>query len=329
MKKNRLIPKIAGETREDHIPLMFDESMELLLDYIETHEEIEKISRCNFFTSIDNKQPIMQTKGMKGGRVYLPYAFTEQGVYMLMTILHGDLATKQSRALIMLFKSMKDYIFQGQTILAHQDNLKIIDQIIKHAEDITEVKHKISQLDNKIKTISNKMGEVVTESEISSIILNFTNHPAHKEFLFLNGEPAKASETYQEIYSQAQYSIYLIDDYINLKTLRHLHFTKPNIKITVFSDNLGHHLHQSDYLDVQNEYPHLKINFIKTNRIIHDRFIILDYGSKKERVFHCGASSKDAGNKITVISELTSNLIHSTIKQVINLLLTNPPLNLK
>ena len=43
MKKNRLIPKIAGETREDHIPLMFDESMELLLDYIETHEEIEKI----------------------------------------------------------------------------------------------------------------------------------------------------------------------------------------------------------------------------------------------------------------------------------------------
>ncbi|MBR2668725.1 MAG: class I SAM-dependent methyltransferase [Solobacterium sp.] len=43
MKKNRLIPKIAGETREDHIPLMLDESMELLLDYIETHEEIEKI----------------------------------------------------------------------------------------------------------------------------------------------------------------------------------------------------------------------------------------------------------------------------------------------
>lgn len=43
MKKNRLIPKIAGETREDHIPLMFDEAMELLLDYIETHEEIERI----------------------------------------------------------------------------------------------------------------------------------------------------------------------------------------------------------------------------------------------------------------------------------------------
>ena len=31
---------------------------------------------------------------------YLPYAFTEQGIYMLMTVLKGDLATKKSIALI-------------------------------------------------------------------------------------------------------------------------------------------------------------------------------------------------------------------------------------
>ena len=36
----------------------------------------------------------------KGGRTSLPYAFTEQGIYMLMTVLKGDLATKQSIALI-------------------------------------------------------------------------------------------------------------------------------------------------------------------------------------------------------------------------------------
>ena len=39
------------------------------------------------------------TKG-KGGRATLPYAFTEQRIYMLMTVLDGDLATKQSIALI-------------------------------------------------------------------------------------------------------------------------------------------------------------------------------------------------------------------------------------
>ena len=41
---------------------------------------------------------------------YLPYAFTEQGIYMLMTVLKGELAVKQSKALIRLFKGMKDYI---------------------------------------------------------------------------------------------------------------------------------------------------------------------------------------------------------------------------
>ena len=68
-----------------------------------THTEVEELSRCNFFT------PIMQTEGMKGGRVYLPYAFTEQGIYMLMTVLKGDLAVKQSKALIRLFKKVKHY----------------------------------------------------------------------------------------------------------------------------------------------------------------------------------------------------------------------------
>ena len=46
-------------------------------------------------------------------RRYNPYAFTEQGVYMLMTVLKGELATKQSKALIRLFKKMKEYIIEN------------------------------------------------------------------------------------------------------------------------------------------------------------------------------------------------------------------------
>ena len=47
----------------------------------------------------------------------LPYAFTEQGIYMLMTVLRGDLAVKQSRALIRTFKQMKDYIIENQDLI--------------------------------------------------------------------------------------------------------------------------------------------------------------------------------------------------------------------
>ena len=54
-----------------------------------------------------------------------PYAFTEQGIYMLMTVLKGDLATRQSKALIRTFKQMKDYIVQNQNLLGQREFLQL------------------------------------------------------------------------------------------------------------------------------------------------------------------------------------------------------------
>ena len=62
-----------------------------------TRSETEELSRCKKCTSI-------QIKGIKGGRAYLPFAFTESGLYMLMTVLKGDLATKQSILIVRTFK---------------------------------------------------------------------------------------------------------------------------------------------------------------------------------------------------------------------------------
>ena len=53
-----------------------------------------------------------------GGSRYNPFAFTEQGIYLLMTVLKGDLAIKQSRTLVRLFKSMKDYLIENQPVYA-------------------------------------------------------------------------------------------------------------------------------------------------------------------------------------------------------------------
>jgi len=65
-----------------------------------TNEELKEIARSQNVTA-----QIWATN--KGGRTSLPYAFTEQGIYMLMTVLKGELATKQSIALIDVFKQMK------------------------------------------------------------------------------------------------------------------------------------------------------------------------------------------------------------------------------
>ena len=84
----------------------FDEDFRFQLN----DTEITSLSRSKILTS-------MQVKGVKGGRSYKPYAFTEQGIYMLMTVLKGERATAQSKALIRLFKQMKDCIVENQQLI--------------------------------------------------------------------------------------------------------------------------------------------------------------------------------------------------------------------
>jgi len=51
--------------------------------------------------------------------------------------------------------------------------------------------------------------------------------------------------------------------------------------------------------------------------IIHDRYIILDYNTKNEKMYLSGASSKDAGRKISTIIEITdTEKYHSIIDEI-------------
>ena len=83
-----------------------------------SNNEIEELSRCKFCTlnaglennSFSRSKILTLKNGSRGSNIkYAPYAFTEQGIYMLMTVLKGDLAIQQSMALIRLFKQLKDY----------------------------------------------------------------------------------------------------------------------------------------------------------------------------------------------------------------------------
>ena len=87
-----------------------------------TNEELKEIARSQNVTA-----QIWATN--KGGRTSLPYAFTEQGIYMLMTVLKGELATKQSIALIDAFKAMKDYIVESNNLLL---NIKSINEVLNN-----------------------------------------------------------------------------------------------------------------------------------------------------------------------------------------------------
>jgi hypothetical protein len=65
---------------------------------------------------------------------------------------------------------------------------------------------------------------------------------------------------------------------------------------------------------------------LQSLRQCHDRYIIVDEGAKDMKVYHCDASSKDAGKRITTITRI---LDLDEYKSTIRKLLTNPPLHLR
>lgn len=229
----------------------------------------------------------------------LPYVFTEQGVYMLATVLKNDIAIQQSIAIMRAFKTMRHYIVQNRQ-LASKDELERI------ALSVSEYK---KETDDKIQSIEKKIDEISN---------NFISEEDLKNLVIYKGEKLEADIAYIKIYRQAKKSIYLIDDYVNIKTLHQLSQKKKNVEVIIFTEN-GHSrngfLTSSDVSDFQNEYPTLRI---KPNQECHDRFIIIDYGCSTEKVYHCGASSKDAGKKVCAINLIEDN---SIMKPVVDKLL--------
>ena len=292
----------------------FDDDMRFQL----TDTEYD-ILRCSFCTSktsptdykstIYNNTEVLRSKFLtskpetRGGRQYLPYVFTEQGIYMLMTVLKGELAVDQSKKLIRLFKQMKDFIVQLQNVLPESEIKMLAIQTQDNTEDIRQIKQRVDDL--------------------TVVVKDFTDSNIKKDYLLFNGQTVEADIAYSEIYSYAKKTINIIDNYISLKTLVLLKSVKPNVKVTIFSDNVNHGLHQTEFNDFRKEYPNVDITLKTTDGIYHDRYIFIDYGTKNEMIFHCGSSSKDAGKRITSITKVEDTKLY---KDIINNLQNNKTL---
>ena len=256
----------------------FDEDFRFQLD----SEEIEGLSRSKFLTS-------MQIKGVRGGRSYAPYAFTEQGIYMLMTVLKGERATAQSKALIRLFKQMKDYIIaENRNLLGNEGLVQIAMQTERNTKDIAVIQY-----------------------DLQKVMENFVDPSTYKHFLILNGKKLEADVAYTQIYGMAKKSIAIIDDYVGVKTLDLLRGIAKGVSVTIYSDEQGFEsLTDQIKNDCSAARNDVELFTDRTRGKIHDRYIFLDYGLKGEKLFHCGASSKDAGNKITTIMQIENTEIY-------------------
>ncbi len=260
--------------------------------------------RCKNCTSSDGDklepQKILRSKKSAsswGGVRYAPYAFTEQGIYMLMTVLKGEQATAQSKALIRLFKQMKDYIAAENAPDISAGMVALATQTSQNTRDIAEIATDVRTLSNKVER---------NEGFLQKVMANFVDPNTFKHFLILNGQRLEADVAYTQIYGMAKKSVLIVDDYLDVKTLDLLRCVEKNVSVKIFSEQHGHaRLTASMLADFRAARPDVELDDVHTTgNIFHDRYIYLDFGTANEKLFHCGASSKDAGNKITTIMQL-------------------------
>ncbi len=260
--------------------------------------EIISLSRSKILTS-------MQTKGVKGGRSYKPFAFTEQGIYMLMTVLKGDLAVQQSKALIRLFKQMKDYIAaENKQLLGNNGIAQIALQTAQNTRDIAKHSAGIRELSGEVHDMRENLGKV--NLDLQKVMANFVDPSSFKHFLILNGQRLEADVAYTQIYGMAKKSVLIVDDYLDVKTLDLLRCVAKGVSVKIFSEQHGRtRLTESMLADFRAARPNVELSDVRaTGNMFHDRYIYLNFGTDTEKLFHCGASSKDAGNKITTIMQL-------------------------
>ena len=99
--------------------------------------------------------------------------FTEQGVYMLMTVLKGELAVRQSIALVRTFKKMKDYILENRDLIGQREILQLSVETANNRIEINKINSDIISLEKQISDVAEGLKDVVKKSELAAMMNSF------------------------------------------------------------------------------------------------------------------------------------------------------------
>lgn len=217
------------------------------------------------------RSQIVTSNGNYGGRRYLPYVFTEQGVAMLSAVLKSKTAVELSIQIINAFVQLRRFIGSNVDLV---QRLSFIEQKQIHFEKSSEEKFEalFSALEN--------------------------NPPNQKQGIFYDGETFDAYVFISKIIKSAKKSIILLDNYIDETVLEQLSKSNKNIKISILTKNITKTL-LLDAKKFNEQYQSLEL--IRFG-LAHDRFIIIDH----QEIYHIGASLKDLGKKWFAFSKLDS-----------------------
>lgn len=216
----------------------------------------------------------------KGGNRKPSYAFTEQGVAMLASVLHSDTAIKMSIRIIEAFVAMRRYLMNNAKIFMEIESIK------KH------------QIDSDLHILNN-------EKKIDDVMkLMEKNNTEVSQGIFSEGQIFDAYVFVIDLIRKAKSSIVLIDNYIDETIFIMLDRREEGVSATIYTANFPNRL-KLDLEKHNSQYQPIKVEVYNKS---HDRFLIID-----DDVYLIGASLKDMGKKMFGFSKL-----HFSKEEILN-----------
>lgn len=225
------------------------------------------------------RSQIVTSKEGRGGRRYLPFVFTEQGIAMLSAVLRSEIAIQVSINIMKTFVEMRRYM-ANTSLLYDRMNTMEERQIIYQNE---------------------------TNEKFERVFEYIADHEESQQKIFYEGQIYDAFSLLVDFISGAEKSIVLVDNYVDVGTLNILAKKKVGVDVTIYTIKKTK-LSEKDVETFNQQYSKLQIQY---TGVFHDRFLIID----NEKAYHIGASLKDAGKKCFAISMLNDEGIVYDILQ--------------
>ena len=206
-----------------------------------------------------------------------PYAFTEQGVAMLTSVLKSDVAVVASIVIMRVFVAMRRFLQVNAGLFQRLENIE---------------KHQFVS-DRRIDELFDKMDQYKIEE---------------RQGIFFQGQIFDAYAKFESFIQSAGHEIILIDNYVDLSVLERLAKKGKYVKVTIYTDPKTK-LNGQDVDKFNEQYPLLTLKYTTK---VHDRFLMIDNGA----LYHIGASLKDLGKKCFAFEVLDPSWIKEILKNL-------------
>lgn len=220
----------------------------------------------------------------RGGRQYLPYAFTEQGVAMLSSVLKSSTAVEVNIQIMRAFVAMRHFL---------QNNAQVFSEINTIKKQLLDTNVHQKETDKKVE----ELFDLIDKYNVKDT-----------QGIFFQGQIFDAYAKFESFIAQAKREIILIDNYVDLSILQRLAKKKKNVNVVIYTDPKTK-LTTQDIQQFNTQYPTLTLNHTTK---MHDRFLIID----QKMLYHIGASLKDLGKKCFAFEVLDASLIAHLLKNV-------------